>query len=646
MTRAASSDDGDGKDDNVKKTAQMKKKKERKPTGELLSNLWAELKRSTTPLREDEIPEAVELLATLEAAKARPSAGETWSDERWKVQESAAEGIGEAVSKYWGAKWENLVNSDAVKEAAPLVTGAVNVAIAGVLLRLAVPRLAALNAVGGFDELADFFGLPPRDELSGYLEQLQGYPTLAVFAVYVGLFAAEKLTMTDEFLPIGFILPVVSPAVFGGVLGGTVLTSLASTMAASLNFFLGRTVLREKALALQWKDNPPVGESKWFKALSRRFDSAEFPESEFPLTEGFKSALLLRLCPILPIPLSGNWYVCGMTPLRFPEFFAAHFIGSSKTAFVDAYLGSLLLQAAFESEQMKEQAQSVLVFETAALVIISIGVTTYATDLFTQILEEEGIDADSMMSLDEDDEEEEDARKDVWKKEEVAGGKDEFDKKIQSVLDEYEAKMDTLGGVGGVGGGAVGNDDRNGGGSGVSDREESAEESEAAKWAAEAFTPYTPETKDTSAMAAAAEAASKAAEAAAAEATAAAAAAAAAAAIATEAEAESAAAKARRAEAELRMEIDRQRVESLLSKSEQLAKELAEGDEERSSLLNEVTESEETQKEVESMGTSTANDAPDFSKQEQAVLDAMDAAAAKALAARKERRKSSEDGEK
>jgi len=120
------------------------------------------------------------------------------------------------------------------------------------------------------------------------------------------------------------------------------------------------------------------------------------------LTEGFKSALLLRLCPILPIPLSGNWYVCGMTPLKFPEFFAAHFIGSSKTAFVDAYLGSLLLQAAFESDAMKEQAQTVLVFETVALVLISVGVTTYATDLFSQILEEEGIDAsDMMMSLDE-----------------------------------------------------------------------------------------------------------------------------------------------------------------------------------------------------------------------------------------------------
>ena len=378
------------------------RKKERKPTGELLSGMWQELKLATKPLKEDDLSEAVYLLATLDAARARPQPGEQWDDARWKEQELAAEQVGEKVGSYWGAKWDKLVNSDAVKDAAPLVTGAVNVAIAGVLLRLALPRIAALQAVGGFDELAEFFNLPPRAELSGYLDQLQGLNVGLVFAVYFGLFAAEKLTMTDEFLPIGFILPVVSPAVFGGVLGGTFFTSLASTMAASLNFWLGRTVLREKALGLKWKDNPTVGESKWFQALSRRFDSTQFPESEWPLTEGFKSALLLRLCPILPIPLSGNWYVCGMTPLKFPEFFAAHFIGSSKTAFVDAYLGSLLLQAAFESDAMKEQAQTVLVFETVALVLISVGVTTYATDLFSQILEEEGIDAsDMMMSLDE-----------------------------------------------------------------------------------------------------------------------------------------------------------------------------------------------------------------------------------------------------
>ena len=372
-----------------------KEKKPRKGTGEMLSGLWNELKYVS--LRDDPIPEAVDLLATIEASKARPAPGERWDDERWREQEDAAGAVAGKIGAYWSAKWDNLVNSEAVRDAAPLVSSAVNVAIAGVLLRLALPRIAALQAVGGFDELADFFGLPPRAELSGYLDQLRDLNVGVVFAVYVGLFAAEKLTMTDEFLPIGFILPVVSPAVFGGVIGGTVMTSLASTLAASANFWLGRTVLKEKALALKWKDSPAVGETRWFQALSRRFDSAQFPESEAPFTEGFKSALLLRLCPILPIPLSGNWYVCGMTPLRFPEFFAAHFIGSSKTAFVDAYLGSLLLQAAFENDAVREQAKSVLVFETVALVAISIGVTTYATDLFTQILEEEGIDADALV---------------------------------------------------------------------------------------------------------------------------------------------------------------------------------------------------------------------------------------------------------
>jgi len=372
-----------------------KEKKPRKGTGEMLSGLWNELKYVS--LRDDPIPEAVDLLATIEASKARPKPGERWDDARWREQEEAAGAVAGKVGAYWSAKWDALANSDAVRDAAPLMSSAVNVAIAGVLLRLALPRIAALQAVGGFDELAAFFGLPPRAELSGYLDQLQDLNVVLVFAVYVGLFAAEKLTMTDEFLPIGFILPVVSPAVFGGVAGGTVMTSLASTLAASLNFWLGRTVLKEKALALKWKDSPAVGDTQWFKALSRRFDSAQFPESQAPFTEGFKSALLLRLCPILPIPLSGNWYVCGMTPLRFPEFFAAHFIGSSKTAFVDAYLGSLLLQAAFENDAVREQAKSVLVFETVALVAISIGVTTYATDLFTQILEEEGIDADKLV---------------------------------------------------------------------------------------------------------------------------------------------------------------------------------------------------------------------------------------------------------
>ena len=41
------------------------KKKEKKPTGELLSGLWQELRLATKPLKEDDLPEAIDLLATL-----------------------------------------------------------------------------------------------------------------------------------------------------------------------------------------------------------------------------------------------------------------------------------------------------------------------------------------------------------------------------------------------------------------------------------------------------------------------------------------------------------------------------------------------------------------------------------------------------
>ena len=418
VTRAARTNDDDDDDDDATvttattatgETRRGAKKRERKPAGEALGALWREIKYK--PLREDDSLEATALLAALELARRRPEPGETWTAEREEMRARARASIPSAVGEYWSARSKALIESDAVKDAAPLLSSAANVAIAGVVVRLFLPRLAALQAVGGFDELTEFFGLPPRSELSGYLDQLQAFPAATVFAVYVGLFMAEKLTMTDEFLPIGFVLPVISPVVFGGVFGGTMATSLASTMAASVNFFLGRYVFKEKILSFKWGESEPVGEQQWFKALSRRFDSSEFPDTTVP--EGFKSALLLRLCPILPIPISGNWYVCGLTPLKFNEFFAAHFIGSSKTAFIDAYLGSILLAAVFDENSIKDQAQGALVFETVAIVGISVLVSTYATELFTQILDEEGVDAGAMMGFGGDSKDEEDEDEDV-----------------------------------------------------------------------------------------------------------------------------------------------------------------------------------------------------------------------------------------
>jgi uncharacterized membrane protein YdjX (TVP38/TMEM64 family) len=385
--------------DTPTKKKNKKEKREKKPVGEVAKNLFAALK--PVRLQDDDSEAASELKAILELARSRPKPNETWTDVQWRIQEEAQKKVGSSIAKYWKAKFAAFGESEAVKDAAPLLGSAVNVAITGLVLRIFLPRLAALNAVGGFDELAEFFGIPPRDDLIGYLDQINGQPMIVIFGIYVLLFFAEKVTMTDEFLPIGFVLPVLSPMVFGNVFNGTMLTSLASTIAASANFWLGRTVLREKALNFKWfsKDGEPTKDRKWYQALDRRFNSENFPDQVVP--EGFKSALLLRLCPILPIPISGNWYVCGVTKLKYWEFFAAHFIGSSKTAFIDAYLGSIILRTILSPEvdgvtgAVKEQAKNAVIFETCALLGVSILVSTYATQLFTDILDEEGVDADS-----------------------------------------------------------------------------------------------------------------------------------------------------------------------------------------------------------------------------------------------------------
>ena len=61
---------------------------------------------------------------------------------------------------------------------------------------------------------------------------------------------------------------------------------------------LGRTYLKEKLLGLEVFGQPPVAEAGWFRALSANIEK-----------DGFRAALLLRLAPVLPIPIDAHW--CG-----------------------------------------------------------------------------------------------------------------------------------------------------------------------------------------------------------------------------------------------------------------------------------------------------------------------------------------------
>ena len=75
------------------------------------------------------------------------------------------------------------------------------------------------------------------------------------------------MLLIGEFIPFGVILPTISPALFGSVLAGTLVTATSSTLASSVNFWLGRSFLRQRVRAFALPGQPPIGESRWFQAI-------------------------------------------------------------------------------------------------------------------------------------------------------------------------------------------------------------------------------------------------------------------------------------------------------------------------------------------------------------------------------------------
>ena len=133
------------KDTPTKKKKNKKEKREKKPLGEVAKNLFVALK--PVRLQDDDSEAASELKAILELARSRPKPNETWTDVQWRIQEEAQKKVGSSIAKYWKAKFAAFGESEAVKDAAPLLGSAVNVAITGLVLRIFLPRLDRKSVV-------------------------------------------------------------------------------------------------------------------------------------------------------------------------------------------------------------------------------------------------------------------------------------------------------------------------------------------------------------------------------------------------------------------------------------------------------------------------------------------------------------------
>jgi uncharacterized membrane protein YdjX (TVP38/TMEM64 family) len=320
-------------------------------------------------MEDDDLEEAVALNAALKAAEADPKSADVSH-------------LADLTGAYYGASFNRIFDSPAVKDALPTLFTAANGALVLLVLRVLLPRLLAIETMGDLSDFAPELGLPSREDLLGYVELANDMSFATKVVLFLIVITLEKVLLVGDFVPVGVVLPAISPILFGGVLEGTVISAACAALGSTVNFLLAKLFLKEKALQLEVFGQPPVGESAWFTALGRNIEK-----------DGFKAALFLRLAPVLPIPIDAHWYVCGLTPLKTWEFTSAYFVGALKATFLDAFLGSMLCSAAIGSDEIAEGSRAIIVVETVAIVAVSVLVSQFATQVFAEMMTEEGFDA-------------------------------------------------------------------------------------------------------------------------------------------------------------------------------------------------------------------------------------------------------------
>ena len=204
--------------------------------------------------------------------------------------------------------------------------------------------------------------LLPFDNLIHLLtSRVQG---LGVWAPVV--FGVVYVVAALLFIP-GAALTIAAGAVFG-LLGGTIVVSIASTIAAALGFLIGRHFAREAVVRR-------AATSPRFAAMERAIQQG-----------GWKIIGLLRLSPALPFSL-GN-YLYGLTPIRFVPYVITSWLAMLPGTIMYVYLGHAgrqSLAAASGDAAGRSVGQWVLL---VIGLLATIAVTIYVTYLAKKALAE------------------------------------------------------------------------------------------------------------------------------------------------------------------------------------------------------------------------------------------------------------------
>lgn len=178
------------------------------------------------------------------------------------------------------------------------------------------------------------------------------------------IFVAIYILACVLFIP-GAILTLGAGFIFG-VVKGTMIVSVASTLGAASAFLVGRYLARE------WVAKKIEGNEK-FKAVD-----------EAVAREGWKIVGLVRLSPIFPFNLLN--YAFGLTKVSLRDYFFASWIGMFPGTVMYVYIGSLAgdlatLGAGRHSRTPAEWAMYVVGL------LATVAVTVYVTRIARQALE-------------------------------------------------------------------------------------------------------------------------------------------------------------------------------------------------------------------------------------------------------------------
>ncbi|MEK7841809.1 MAG: TVP38/TMEM64 family protein [Deltaproteobacteria bacterium] len=175
------------------------------------------------------------------------------------------------------------------------------------------------------------------------------------------------------FLIPGSVLTLGAGVVFG-VVKGSVIVSIASTLGATIAFLTGRYIARSWVVR-------QIEKRPFFRAIDEAISA-----------EGWKIVLLTRLSPVFPFSLMN--YALGLTPVKLKDYVLASWIGMLPGTVMYVYIGSLAgslasLGGAADGRQRSTGEWALYGMGLLATLIVTVYVTRIAKRALSQKITKE-----------------------------------------------------------------------------------------------------------------------------------------------------------------------------------------------------------------------------------------------------------------